>query len=209
MFFNHENPSLHNNVKYARHGIEAISQEFPYGGLNREDTKASLQEKIYEMQIVCLFAYRKGFDKFTEGKGLASDLEIMIDAFQILKGAFCEELSHLTKIEIMKKFPGANVEVVTLEGGNHAMLVVGRHKDSDPLNFKTWGNDAIFCDPWAKKIYPTSDFIAARDHGKDIKHYKFIGRELQAVDHHYLAGEPKVLAANQYFPEDILSPRKR
>lgn len=209
MFSSQENSALHKNVKYARYGIETISQEFPYGGLNREDTKDLLPEKIYQMQIFALLAYRKGLDKFIKGEGGSRDLEIMMAAFQVLKGAFCGELSQITKLEIMKKFPDANVELVTMENGNHAMLVIGRRKDSDPLNYKTWGDEAVFCDPWAKKIYSTSDFLSVRNDGDDIKHYQFIGRERVPEELHYLAGEPTILPDSQNFPEEVLSLRNK
>jgi hypothetical protein len=37
---------------------------------------------------------------------------------------------------------------------DHVFVVIGRPKQTDPSNYLTWGNDAVVCDPWARRAYP-------------------------------------------------------
>jgi hypothetical protein len=36
---------------------------------------------------------------------------------------------------------------------DHAFVVIGRPKATDPTNFETWGPDAVVCDSWARRAY--------------------------------------------------------
>jgi hypothetical protein len=36
---------------------------------------------------------------------------------------------------------------------DHVFVVIGRPKESDVTTYTTWGNDAVVCDPWARRAY--------------------------------------------------------
>ena len=67
------------------------------------------------------------------------------------------------------------------ETGNTA-VVIGRDPGSSPLDMRTWGKNAIMCDPWADEVYPLSDVRKFQQPEKDVK--VFIGSEPK----HYLSG---------------------
>ena len=70
----------------------------------------------------------------------------------------CSEYSDLALEHIAEHHPTANAEIFHIEGGDHVFLVIGRDKNSNPSNPKTWGKNAVFCDPWANKVYPAADY---------------------------------------------------
>ncbi|MBV8632066.1 MAG: hypothetical protein JOZ83_14140 [Silvibacterium sp.] len=45
---------------------------------------------------------------------------------------------------------------------DHAWIVIGRVDRSDPRSVKTWGREAVWCDPWqlrAGRVYSVDDLI--------------------------------------------------
>lgn len=50
-------------------------------------------------------------------------------------------------------------EVFRLKGGDHVFLVIGRRYGSLENDPKTWGDDAVICDPWANKYYPAKEYL--------------------------------------------------
>jgi hypothetical protein len=44
--------------------------------------------------------------------------------------------------------PAGSTRIVSSGNIDHAFVVIGRVKGSDPLDQKTWGVDAVVCDPW-------------------------------------------------------------
>jgi hypothetical protein len=43
--------------------------------------------------------------------------------------------------------------------GDHVFLVLNRDPNSDPSDPMTWGKNAIICDPWAKTVFPASEYL--------------------------------------------------
>ena len=35
-----------------------------------------------------------------------------------------------------------------VDGYKHAFVIIGRERGSDTADFRTWGDDAVICDPW-------------------------------------------------------------
>lgn len=70
----------------------------------------------------------------------------------------CSEYSDLALEHIAEHHPTAKAEIFHIEGGYHVFLVIGRDKNSNPSDPKTWGKNAVFCDPWADKVYPAADY---------------------------------------------------
>jgi len=42
--------------------------------------------------------------------------------------------------------------------GDHAFVIVGRRHDSDGANPRTWGPQAVVCDPWADSVVDAGDY---------------------------------------------------
>ncbi len=72
----------------------------------------------------------------------------------------CDRLALLALEYMVNTTSDINAEVYRIVGGDHALLVIGRDKNSDPSNVETWGGNAVICDPWANKVYPAKDYRA-------------------------------------------------
>ncbi|KTD46204.1 hypothetical protein [Legionella quateirensis] len=66
----------------------------------------------------------------------------------------CYELALMALDYVVHFAPQVEAEVYTITGGDHALLVIGKEKNSHPNKPETWGNNAYICDPWANEIYP-------------------------------------------------------
>jgi len=49
------------------------------------------------------------------------------------------------------------VDLISINFGNHVIIVIGRELGSDPENYKTWGPTAVVVDTWANQIFKASD----------------------------------------------------
>lgn len=77
---------------------------------------------------------------------------------------------------------GSSVDLCDVMNGDHAVVVIGRRSNSDPEDMRTWGADAVVCDPWANKAYPLSKFEEMQRPENDIRDI------LDPEGPHYLAG---------------------
>jgi hypothetical protein len=68
-----------------------------------------------------------------------------------------------------------------MEGGeiDHAFVVVGRPAGSSPGDPRTWGADAVVCDPWHEEggAYPASEFGARMYKGATMRPRSFFRHE--------------------------------
>lgn len=191
------NDELSKNCEYARYGIEKVYTDYPYGGLNRSDALDYIKKEILCLQLALMIKFRNASNS---GKIIE-----MMEAFNNLQGGFCGELAHITKAEINKRFPNANVEIVRLD--KHELLVIGIQDNSIRNNYKTWGENAIFCDPWAKKIYRALQFLEVRENCPNIEFFEIDEKnKFHEVESHYLSGEPKLLSKeDDDFPIDLFA----
>ena len=189
--------TLTRNCKAARFAVEEISRKYPYGGLNREDASSTFEMEELSYQIALLNLFRKSSS--------AGVLDIAAKLILQLEGGYCRELSHLAKTEIESKFKNIKVEVVSLD--YHCLLVIDRKAGSDPNDIETWGENAVMCDPWARKVYPASKFWDVRYSGIDIEYLaeqKSTGELVRIPNRkHYLEGEPKIKKEEQLYTEQF------
>ena len=69
----------------------------------------------------------------------------------------CLEMSAVAFKHSIQNKPGLRAELFYLEGGNHVFLVLGRNPPSDPSKYKEWGGEAVICDTWSGKVFPSSE----------------------------------------------------
>ncbi|KTD39483.1 hypothetical protein Lmor_0134 [Legionella moravica] len=72
----------------------------------------------------------------------------------------CYELAIMALDYVVHFLPEIEAEVYCIVGGDHALLVLGKEKNSHPNKPETWGTNAYICDPWANEIYPASQYKA-------------------------------------------------
>lgn len=69
---------------------------------------------------------------------------------------YCEDMAHVGKLFAWRKYPDVAVELVQIKNGRHTFLIIGRDPDSDPLDYRTWGENCLVCDLWTGRYYPAS-----------------------------------------------------
>lgn len=175
------------NMGLAIAGITIIYKQFPLGGLNRADVFASMELTVYLAQLNLFRSLRASYGKPDSGEIVRA---ILMSGK--LKGAYCGEMAALALNELSKVAGDTPIERVSLD--NHQMLVIGRKADSDPENIETWGEDAVICDPWARKFYEASKFHLEQECGEKIAIIKSIRLESGSieVDGDYLKGTPTI-----------------
>ena len=72
----------------------------------------------------------------------------------------CHELSLMALDYVAHHAPHVSAEIYNITGGDHAFLVVGRKKGSNPANPGTWGKDAYISDPWSDMVYPATEYLS-------------------------------------------------
>jgi hypothetical protein len=80
-------------------------------------------------------------------KGQKIYLEKSAEAAQQYGCGNCGEQSAIAFVYLrqLKIFPLDWMEVNDYE---HAFVIVGRRRGSDPTDYATWGDEAVVCDPW-------------------------------------------------------------
>lgn len=87
----------------------------------------------------------------------------------------CGELADVGKIYAWEKHPHQIVERAWTS--SHVFLVIGRDKESDPSNYKTWGNACVICDVWKRTYFPASYAVEELDDYKGFVSIKKYGGE--------------------------------
>lgn len=69
----------------------------------------------------------------------------------------CLEMSAVALDYCIENRVSQRAEIFYLEGGNHVFLVLGRDPKSTPSNYEEWGSNAVICDTWSGKVFPSSE----------------------------------------------------
>lgn len=75
-------------------------------------------------------------------------------------GYFLYQKKLLTKVDVYE-IKNKNPEDI---GGDHAFLVIGRDKNSDPSDPSTWGESAVVADPLRNIAFPATQIEMLKDH---------------------------------------------
>lgn len=103
-------------------------------------------------------------DAFTEIKAKSGlDPELRAHLFRM---GNCSEMTSVGIIFAQEENLTDSIEKFCIIGGDHVFSVIGRDPRSDPSNYKTWGKNAVVCDPWSGAYYPA---FLLEDYLKDYK----------------------------------------
>lgn len=69
----------------------------------------------------------------------------------------CAEFAEIVVKLFMEEMPEVLAETFELKNGNHEVVVINRDPLSDPLDFRTWGVNALVCDPWSGEVFLASE----------------------------------------------------
>lgn len=81
------------------------------------------------------------------------EIQFRSEIISACKVGNCAEYSMMAFAEMHRLNFGIRAEIVRIEKGDHAFLVLGREEKSELNNPSTWGNDAVICDSWAGEVY--------------------------------------------------------
>lgn len=85
---------------------------------------------------------------------------------QIFRAGNCSEMASIGLEFAKSKHLTDNIEKFCIFEGDHVFLVIGRDLESDPSDYKSWGENAVVCDPWSGAYYPAT---LLEEHLKDYK----------------------------------------
>lgn len=100
---------------------------------------------------ICLYDkvrpdYKK---KISAAKTMIAKMRIIADEVKKQRCGNCGEFSVLAFMYLYDK--GVRpLDWMSLVGGDHAFVLIGRQSKSDANNVLTWGKNAAVCDPWGQ-----------------------------------------------------------
>jgi len=176
---NNISDALQNNLTLAYEALVFALSNIRYSSnfVNREDTgfnsdmytKDVFDNIVDSLNDCCENIARESKDPYFEEKFMKRNLPEFSNQFvrswitDKLSQQFgignCEELATEAFFYLLKKkHPHLRVELMSFNkpGGDHAFVVLGRKPGSDENDVSTWGDEAVICDPWARKIFPAS-----------------------------------------------------
>ncbi|MBA2657574.1 MAG: hypothetical protein H0U70_11445 [Tatlockia sp.] len=172
-----------------------LSERFPYGLFNRVDTIEKLEIPAEELQGY--FSAITAFQQEITNKS-KRDINKLADISQPLLLVQCEMMTSYAIGYLQAKYPKIKIECLYL-GESHTLLVLGRAANSNPLDIKTWGKEAVLCDYWARFCIMASNFESLQKTAKNIPFYNavvdnYTNQFIRLVLHskHHLAGKPEI-----------------
>jgi hypothetical protein len=78
----------------------------------------------------------------------------------------CEEQACLAFVYLRKQLKAAPLDLMLyLPPGDHVFVVIGRAKGTDAKDYRTWGPNAVVCDPWDNNYYEAKNSSKERTDG--------------------------------------------
>lgn len=162
--------SLHTHLRFAQQAVDYTKSKMGLGASNKIDSLSIvpvLMVNIAMIRYAC-----------TEIVGIAS--QITTDGFiedELAKGKMivgtaialrarraeqmgcgnCGEQSAIAYVYLAEQVKLKNLDLMHRVNADHAFVVIGRKNGSLVSDYKTWGDKAVICDPWAESVYPCQD----------------------------------------------------
>ncbi|STY28756.1 Uncharacterised protein [Legionella wadsworthii] len=86
-------------------------------------------------------------------------LEINIEISSKFTLGNCYEFTLHALDYILNRAPHIDAEVFKIMRGDHYFLVLNRDENSDKRDPKTWGKNAVICDPWLNAVYAAGEYL--------------------------------------------------
>lgn len=144
-------PNLTRNIQIARQIEAYVKTRFPMPA-NYALKSLHIQNLVAANKIKKANALIKANFKIqSKARG---DIEEIYTCIKLGIGS-CQEMSLAGYLFALEHLPH-DIEFATIEHGDHNFLVIGRDRNSNPNDHKTWGEHAVVCDPWSGAYYPAS-----------------------------------------------------
>ncbi len=157
---------LRKNLSIARKIIQVVHKAIPFSDnyvqrstiFTNKKIDSSLSASLRNVLEFSLLMRRANM------KHLVHSSDELIEKIIDSKIGNCYELSRVG--QWLGKKINASIEIVDIDGGNHAVLILGRDQTSKLENFDDWGSNAAVCDIWSGAYYPA---FKLREHLMDLK----------------------------------------
>jgi hypothetical protein len=139
------------NVASARRAVDYVTSKMTVGASNRVDVL-----KTGGGSVLCVFATRQTDFAVAERNGIPSYILLPAATAEHVGCGNCGEQAALAFVYLVEDLKVKPVEYMGRTNADHAFVVIGRSKDSDVSDYKTWGDQCVVCDPWDKKSFAAS-----------------------------------------------------
>ncbi len=178
--------------------MQIVEKRFPKGAINQarvvQDQNITLEDLVLKINKSRDFEdYINNVAPKNSSSLLQSDVKYLVDLLETSEEANCAVLSNYAVGYMQRHYPNVSFEFIFL--AHHALMAIGRPANSNPKDIKTWGEETLICDPWAKQIYLAADFPSFQKNAPDILVYALDNANNHCVmmsKGHYLAGEPEI-----------------
>lgn len=172
---------------------QMIKKRFPGGAINRVDVVQS-KNITKELQLA-YFTIFQSLSNVMDSKKLSNDdrAKELADISQTLQYGDCGSLTNYALGYLKHKYPALKIECIFWN--DHNQVLLGRKSDSNPKDYRTYGDNALIYDPWANKCYFAKDLNKVRQESTIhyyTETYDAITNEhieIKQVQEHYLSGE--------------------
>ena len=197
-----DNPALNYHLTLACKVANIVSST-----IKESDTHPQANEYSVEQQRILsnnITVMREEISEKCEGKSRFEALQIHAEIVQKYRIGNCAEFALLSMYELLRIDININVEVYSINNGDHVITILGRHPHSS--NFKTWGPGAVVCDSHLRRVYPAKYIPEML---KDFRVFTLNGVEMNFCfnfnpRYHALGPEFKFPKPNKVKPEQKL-----
>jgi hypothetical protein len=179
--------------KYITELLDVIEKRFPKGAVNRFDVASTLLED----DLVTYLTTLQQFDAVTKKIVGKTNIDELVNLMKSISYFNCEIVASYAQGYMLNKYPNISAEVVYVD--QHCQLVLGRNQGSKPDDIRTWGNEALLLDFWAKNACLAKDFLTLQKKLPDVSYcLKVLDANTGLIKKvikstaHYLEGTPKV-----------------
>lgn len=159
----------HEAKDYARARIHKGSTQLENNSLSKEYIDFLL-DGVSDMRAAKteFIDYKKLYDPLEPDEAV-SKYETSIETSDKYSLGNCEELAYQAFDYVLNKVTTLiRAEIYSIRKGDHVLLVLNRNQNSIPQDPRTWGDNAVICDPWSNKVFKASEYLT---------HLKTFGRD--------------------------------
>ena len=146
---------------YLARSKEAIENQAKKSGVILRDF-SEITHQLYCLHHSREFVFQETGrqEKLMQGRAISrfAQAKIVLAATNHIFMGNCAEMSIIALFKAMELGAwNSHVDVVSIEHGEHYVVVIGREFESDPEDYKTWGSSAVVVDSWAGNIFKLSE----------------------------------------------------
>ena len=149
---------LEDNIILAHCANEHVKKSLIFGAANRPNSTDEARLRVSRGRLLGkLLSPIYSFISLFSTNDLIM-IQLVYFHAMLYQAGNCGEQSTIALL-YLKELGVSNLDLVFLDNGDHAFVVIGRDPHSDINDFTTWGENAVICDPWGQRYFPASDIV--------------------------------------------------